>query len=58
MIKRAELNNLIEVLFIYHSCVIEMNIRGLYNWNSGYEKIGEIFLNYQKDTFQVMERKI
>lgn len=42
-IRKAELHNLIEVLYIYRTCVIEMNRRGFFNWNSAYPSREQLF---------------
>lgn len=36
MIKRAEETDLLDVMYIYKSCVREMNSQGLFNWNTAY----------------------
>lgn len=36
MIFKATLSHLMEVIFIYDSCVFDMNTRGLFNWNTAY----------------------
>ncbi len=48
MIIRAINNHFIEAIFIYKSCIPEMNRNGLYNWNTAYPDPDQVESDIEK----------
>lgn len=48
MILQAEKFHLIEAMFVYENCVLEMNQRGLFNWNTFYPSIPQVKNDIEK----------